>query len=207
MDDQSSLSEAKYQDMFNRRADWSRSSFDLRHAFKVGYVYDLPFGRGRSFGSGWNRATDAVLGGWALEGIVQIQSGAPVNIRTGGDTANVGKTQERPDVLRNPNLPVSERSVDQWFDTAAFVLPQKYHFGNAGANIVEADGRQIVDVSIGKKFPIVERQTVEFRTEFFNMPNNINFANPSNVLSSTSFGKITSATSARQIQFALRYMF
>ncbi|HYP05098.1 MAG TPA: TonB-dependent receptor, partial [Bryobacteraceae bacterium] len=96
MDDQSSLAEAKDQDMFNRRADWSRASFDIKHAFKVGYVYDLPFGKGRQFGSGWNRFTDTLLGGWALEGILQIQSGAPVNVRTNADFANVGKTQERP---------------------------------------------------------------------------------------------------------------
>jgi hypothetical protein len=207
MDDQSSLSEAKYQDFLYRRADWSRTSWDVRHAFRIGYVYDLPFGRGRSFGGGWNRLTDSLAGQWALEGIVGVQSGAPVNVRTGQDRANVGKTQERPDVVRNPNIPVGERSVDRWFDTTAFQLQPAFRFGNAGAFILEADGRQVFDVSIAKKFRLAERQTIEFRTEFFNMPNNINFSNPSNLLNSSTFGKITGATTARQIQFALRFAF
>ena len=118
MDDQSSLAEGKFQDFLNARADWSRCSYDIKHAFKVGYVYDLPFGRGRMFGSGWNRFTDAILGGWAVEGIVQLQSGTPSNLRTGQDIANVGRTSERPDVIRNPNLDPGERTVDRWFEQA-----------------------------------------------------------------------------------------
>ncbi len=210
MDDQSSLAEGKYQDFNNRRADWSRSSFDIKHAFKVGYVYDLPFGRNRAFGANWSRALDAILGGWAVEGIVQVQSGTASNVRTGRDTANVGKTNERPDVLRNPNLPVNQRTVDRWFDTSAFVLPQPYTFGNAGAYIVEDDGRQIFDLSIAKKFPVAESHSLEVRAEFFNFPNHPNFGAPGSggyVLGTPGFGVISSATPARQIQFALRYQF
>jgi hypothetical protein len=207
MDDQSSLSEAKYQNMFDRRADWSRSSYDIRHMFKVGYVYDLPFGRGRSFGAGMNRIADALVGGWAMEGILQIQTGPPRNVLSGSHTANVGKYQGRADVIANPTLDVSQRSVDRWFNTAAFVMPKAFTFGNSGANTVESDGRQIFDVSLAKKFRFKERQAVEFRTEFFNMPNNINFGDPNTTLNSPAFGKITSATPARQVQFALRYAF
>jgi hypothetical protein len=208
MDDQSSLPEAKYQNFMNLRADWSRASYDIRHAFKTGYVYDLPFGRGRTLGGGWNRLTDSLLGGWALEGILQIQSGRPRNVTTGSDTANTGKYIGRPDVVGNPILPVSERSVDRWFNTAAFAMPQRYTYGNAGAMVLEDDGKTSVDVSVAKKFRIVESQTLEFRTEFFNLPNIINFNGPNtNMSSGTAFGKITGASSARQIQFALRYMF
>jgi hypothetical protein len=209
MDDQSSLPEAKYQDFLNRRADWSRSSWDVKHAFKTGYVYDLPFGRGRPLGAAWNRGVEAVLGGWALEGIVQIQGGAPRNIRTGGDRANVGKTQERPDVLRNPNLPADERTVERWFDTTAFKMPELFTFGNASAFMVEEDGRINFDVSLGKKFRTFESQALEFRTEFFNLPNHVSFTMPSTgtLVSSGTFGQITTATTARQIQFALRYTF
>lgn len=209
MDEQSALgTNYKYQDVHNRAADWSRSFYDIKHLFKIGYVYDMPFGRGRTFGGNWSRAIDAVLGGWAVEGIAQIQSGQPVYIRTGVDQANVGGTYERPDVVRNPNLPVGQRTVDRWFDTLAFVLPKPYTFGNSGANIVEADGRQVLDLSIAKKFPITEKQAITFRGEFFNFPNHVNFALPGATLTApASFGTITAATSARQIQFALRYTF
>jgi hypothetical protein len=210
MDDQSSLAEGKYQDFMNARADWSRCSYDITHAFKMGYVYDLPFGRGRPFGTDWNRALDAFLGGWAVEGIVQIQSGTPSNVRTGQDLANVGKTNERPNVIRNPNLPSGQRTVDRWFDTGAFVLQPRYTWGNAGAYIVHDDGRQVFDVSIAKKFRIAESQSVELRGEFFNFPNHVNFGAPGSggyVINTPTFGVITSTTSSRQIQFALRYAF
>jgi hypothetical protein len=210
MDDQSSLAEGKYQDFNNRRADWSRASFDIEHAFKAGYVYDLPFGRNRKYGGNWSRALDLVLGGWAVEGIVQWQSGTASNVRTGRDIANVGKTNERPDVLRNPNLPVGQRTVDRWFDTSAFVLPQPYTFGNAGAYIIEDDGRQVFDLSIAKTFPVREGHSVELRGEFFNFPNHPNFGAPGSggyVMGTPAFGVISSTTPARQIQFALRYEF
>jgi hypothetical protein len=210
MDDQSSLAEGKYQDFMNARADWSRCSYDITHAFKLGYVYDLPFGRGRQFGGGWNPFVDAVLGGWAVEGLAQLQSGTPSNVRTGGDRANVGKTNERPDVVRNPNLPSGQRTVDRWFDTTAFVLPQPFTFGNAGAYLVHDDGRAVFDISVAKKFRIKESHSVEVRGEFFNFPNHPDFGAPGSggyVIGTPTFGVISSATPARQIQFALRYAF
>jgi hypothetical protein len=150
---------------------------------------------------------DAMFGGWALEGIVQWQSGTASNIRTGVDRANVGKTNERPDVLRNPNLSPDERTVDRWFDTAAFVMPQPFTWGNAGAYIVDDDGRQVFDVSIAKRFRLTEGQTVEVRGEFFNFPNHVNFGSPGTVLNTPTYGVVGSTTASRQIQFALRYAF
>ncbi len=206
MDNQSSLSEAKYQDMFNRRLDWSPSSFDIRHAFKTGYVYDIPVGRGRTYGASMNGFADALIGGWALEGIVQVQTGRPRNVVTGLDTAHTGKYQGRPDAIGDPTLPVEQRSIYKWFNTAAFAMPVN-NYGNSGANTVRSDGKVVADVSIAKKFKFMERQSVEFRSEFYNLPNVINFGDPNVSLTSPDFGKITSATSARQIQFALRYAF
>lgn len=207
MDDQSSLAEGKYQDIFNRRADWSRSSYDIAHAFKLGYVYDLPFGRSRQFGANWNPFADAILGGWALEGIVQLQSGTASNLRTGIDRANVGKTSERPDVLRDPNLSGGKQTVDQWFDTSAVVLPQVYTFGNAGAYTIRDDGRRIWDISIAKKFQIMESQNLELRGEFFNFPNTPSFNSSNTTKTSAAFGTINGTAPQRQIQLALRYAF
>lgn len=207
MDDQSSLAEGKYQDFMNSRADWSRTSYDIKHAFKLGYVYDMPFGRGRAYGGGWNRFVDGILGGWALEGIVQWQSGTASNARTGVDRANVGKTTERPNVLRNPNMPRSQRTVDRWFDTSALVMPDPFTFGNAGAFIIEDDGRQVFDLSIAKKFRLMEGHTLEVRSEYFNFPNHPNFGGANTVVSNAAFGVVSGATAARQIQFALRYAF
>jgi hypothetical protein len=100
--------------------------------------------------------------------------------------------------------------VDRWFDTSAFVLPAQYTFGNAGAYLVHDDGRQIFDLSIAKRFRVVEEHTLEFRGEFFNFPNHTNFGAPGSggyVLGTPTFGVISSTTAARQIQLALRYAF
>jgi hypothetical protein len=205
MDDQSSLAEWKTQDPYNMRADYSRSSIDLRHIFNFGYVYDLPFGRGRKFGGNWSRALDTVIGGWAIDGFVRAQSGRPWNVTLGQDRANVGRTYQRPNVSRDPNN--GPKTPDQWFDTGAFSLPAPFTFGNAGAFIVEGDGRHNWDISLAKRFYTFENQHLEFRGEFFNMWNHVDFEGPNVNFSSTAFGRVTAATAARQIQLALRYQF
>ncbi len=204
---QSSLAEQIAEDMFNRRLDWGRSSIDLRHIFQAAYVYELPFGKGRRFGSGWNNAANMALGGWSMEGILRLQTGAPINVLIGQDRANVGNTRQRPNLIRDPNTGNSRNVDNPWFDTSAFQLPAIYTFGNAGYDVVSADGRQNFDFSLQKEFKITERHIIQFRTEMFNLPNHVNMGNPNGTYTSSSFGKVTSATSARQVQFSLRYRF
>ena len=205
MDDQSSLAESKTQDPINRRADYSRSSFDLRQVFQFAYVYDLPLGRGRKFGGGWNRAADMALGGWSIAGLTRVQSNAPVNIIVGQDRANVGRSIQRPNVISDPNK--GPRTPDKWFDTAAFVLQPIYTFGNSGAFTVESDKRHNWDISAQKDFRIREGHALEFRAEFFNLSNSVQMNDPERSFASSAFGQVTSATPARQIQFGLRYSF
>jgi hypothetical protein len=208
--DQSSLAEEIAEDQFNRRLDWGRSSIDLRHIFQAAWVYELPFGKGRKMGAGWNPVVNAILGGWSAEGILRLQTGAPVNVVLGTDRANIGKSAQRPNLLRDPNSGHS-RNVDvPWFDTSAFVLPPVYTYGNAAPFVVNADGRQNLDFSMQKDWRFHERHNVQFRGEFYNMPNHTNLmAPPSANLNfiSSAFGKVTSATPGRQIQFSLRYAF
>lgn len=206
LDEQSSLAESRSQNPFNIRGDYGRSSIDVRHIFNLSYVYDMPFGKGRRYGGSWNRMTDMLLGGWTLDGFIRTQTGRPFNVTTGSDRANVGRTYQRPDVLRNPNN--GPKTPDQWFDTAAFALPPPFTYGSAGAFIVEGDGRFYTDVSLGKRFPIREGHHVELRGEFYNLPNLVKLGGPgTNFSSSSSFGTVTTATDARQIQIGLRYAF
>lgn len=209
--EQSSLAEINTQNQFNRLADYGRASYDIRHIFQAAYVYDLPFGRGRSFGSHWNPAVDAVLGGWSLSGITRIETGSPMNVLVGSDVANVGLSAQRPNLVSNPNTPGARTRVKNgqpWFRATAFVRPAAGTFGNAGQNIVEGDGRNSWDASIDKRWTIWNEQSLEFRSEFFNFPNHINFINPLSgnlSLSSSAFGVVTSATPSRQVQLSLRY--
>ena len=91
---------------------------------------------------------------------------------------------------------------------SAFNMPAQYTFGNAAPNITNADGIIGIDMALEKKFAINERHAVEFRTEFFNMPNTVNFGDPTGNMNSGNYNKITTQrTSPRQIQFGLRYRF
>jgi len=152
-----------------------------------------------------HRALDYAIGGWSVEGIARFQSGGPVNVTIGQDRANVGSSTQRPDTIRNPNT--GPRTPDQWFDTGAFQMPAIYTFGNAGAFMVDSDGRHNFDLSIAKSFRVIERHTLSLRGEFFNLTNSVSMSDPTGTFTSATFGRVSSATAARQIQLALRYTF
>ena len=207
LDGQSSLAESqKTQDPFNRRADYSRSTWDINHVYSFGYLYEMPFGRGRKWGTNWVKAGDLLLGGWALMGATRLETGPPINVSLGVDRANTGRSTQRPNLSGDPNA--GPRTVDEWFNRAAFSMPAQYTFGNAGAFITDADGIISLDIALEKKFQIHEQHAVEFRTEFFNMPNTVNFGDPTAAMNNANFGRITTQrTPPRQIQFGLRYRF
>jgi hypothetical protein len=117
LDNQSSLAEnQKTQDPFNRRLDWSRSSWDINHVLVFSYVYELPIGRGRMWGGNMSRAADLVVGGWSLEGIARLESGPPVMVYTSEDIANTGrKTQRLNFAPGNPDQNAGPKTPEQWF--------------------------------------------------------------------------------------------
>ena len=206
MTNSSSLAEATVQNPYDLRNEWARASIDLRHIFQLAYVYEFPFGRSKRFGSNWNPVVNTILGGWSAEGITRAQTGAPLNPRINQDRANVGRTYQRPDAIGiNPNN--GPRTVDQWFNTSAFALPARYTYGSSGAFVINAPGRYNWDLSLQKDFRIVEGQTFQFRAEAYNLPNSVSLGNPNTTFDGNNFGRITSATAARQMQFALRYQF
>ncbi|MEI9978508.1 MAG: carboxypeptidase-like regulatory domain-containing protein [Edaphobacter sp.] len=211
LDNQSSLAEMKTQDPFNPRQDYSRSSFDLTHIFNLSFVYDLPFGRGRRYGTTWPHLADDVIGGWSIESINRYETGPPVNVTLGGlDIANTGyngSTEQRPNLSGDPNK--GPKSISHWFNTAAFSSPALGTYGNSGAFVVQSDAIRRTDLSIYKRFYVVEGQSLDFRGEFFNLPNTPSFGSPKvNFESSGSFGTVTKvAVAARQVQLALRYTF
>jgi carboxypeptidase family protein/TonB-dependent receptor-like protein len=208
MSDADSLSDWKHQDQFDRSGDWSLCNYAMRHSFKAGYVWDLPFGRGQQFGGNWNPALNAILGNWSVEGLVQLQTGAPSHLQLGKDWANVGWGMQRPDLLGDPQPDSWNRDPDGLFDTSKIAIPDRYSFGNAGAYVMMDQGRRIFDISFMKQFRIREGHSVEFRAEFFNFPNHFSLTNGKNHnVNSSSFGTTRSATTERQIQFALRYSF
>ena len=178
------------------------SSFDHRHQFVASGSYQVPFFEGAG------GATEAVAGGWRVNAIVILQSGAPFTVNLGQDRANIGSgPAQRPNQIGDPTLPAGQRSADQWFDTGAFALQDPFTFGSAGRNSVFAPGLATVDLSIVKGWYVGEQGRLEFRWEIFNLLNRANFDVPNRIFGTPNFGRIFSAQHAREMQFGLRYSF
>ena len=178
------------------------SSFDHRHQFVASGSYQLPFFEGAG------GAAEALAGGWRVNAIITLQSGAPFTVNLGQDRANIGSgPAQRPDQIGDPTRPAGQRSASQWFSTGAFALPAPFTFGSAGRNSVFAPGLANVDLSIVKDWNFDEQGRLEFRWEIFNLLNRANFDIPNRVFGTPNFGRIFSAQHAREMQFGLRYSF
>jgi hypothetical protein len=176
------------------------------HRFVSSYVYDLPFGRGRNWLSAAPRVADAILGGWTVAGIVSLTSGRMVNLSVQGNPSNTGGP-DRPDVVGEWRLPESERSIDRWFNTAAFTRNGQFAFGNAGRNLIEGPGAANFDLSIYKQFAIREDIRLQFRAEAFNATNTPQFGIPNTQVGNAIFGIINSAERPRNLQLGLKLLF
>jgi hypothetical protein len=197
----------RVQDMFNKRADKGLAAHDHKFRFVSSVLYELPFGRGKAIGSGANAIVNHIIGGWQLNGIATFQSGAPLTIRRSGDPLGVGTDGAvRPDMVCNPNLPGSERTLNRYFAQECFTAPPD-RFGNAGRSTVIAPGINSWDTAIFKHFAVREGWQVQFRAEFFNAFNHPNWNAPGRDLGAGGFGVITSAADPRIIQFGLKLLF
>ena len=191
------------------------ASFDVRHRFTASYLYELPIGKGKPLLGGVSGAAQQVVGGWQVAGITSVSSGNWFTPTDANNNSNSdGFEGQLPNVVANPNGHHCQPGT--FFDTCAFVDPAFGTFGDAGRNSVRGPGFQIWDFSVFKMFQLNERSHLEFRTEFFNLPNHTNFllsksgpqqGNNSTILGSSQFGFLTAARAPRQIQFALKLSF
>jgi hypothetical protein len=144
-----------------------------------------------------------------LNGIVQLNSGAPYSVTTSnGILNNGGFNTERADVSGDPNA--GSHSVDRWFNTAAFSNPAPYTYGNSKPNLLNSDWGRNVDLSLFRQFHVGlgERRFFEFRAEAFNAFNNVVFNYPDSSLTDTNFGRVTSQrNSPRELQLGLKFYF
>ena len=118
-----------------------------------------------------------------------------------------GERRVRPNLVGNPELPESERTLARWFNTDAFVSPAPQAFGNAGVGIMRGPGLANFDFSIAKTFSIDDRRDIQFRTEIFNAFNHANFGPPNLARESSGFGQILTAANARIIQLGVKFLF
>ncbi|HEX4948492.1 MAG TPA: hypothetical protein VFZ34_17595, partial [Blastocatellia bacterium] len=200
------------QDGNNLRAERGLAEFDIKHRFVASYVWELPFGNGRRFGNDWAKGLDLLLGGWQVTGIHALQTGLGLTATLGGGSVlNIGgERRARPNLIGNPVLPESQRTIARWFNIDAFqpaFSPSPQAFGTAGVGIMRGPGSINFDFTLAKNFNITERRYFQFRTELFNAFNRANFGPPNIARESTGFGQILTAANARIIQFALKFYF
>ena len=215
---------AYWQDAYNRQANKGPACFDSRQNGSIGGVYDLPFGKGKKFGSSWGRAADLVAGGWQLDYFMNAHSGFPVTATA--STANTGGRTPRGNVRANAYLPyvITSQNVDHFFGTVtasnfcaagvndgtcAFGIPAVGTLGSAGVGTLRAPSFFNLDASIAKKFNVTESKYLLLRGEFFNALNHVSWAPPGrDITSPASFGAIGGQVqNARNIQVALKFHF
>ena len=218
------------QNPYNIKAQYGYVDPDYRHRFVASYTYQLPFGRGRMFGSNINRTLDAVAGGWQTAGIVTARTGEAYTAFLSYDPTNTGTGGPWPDRIHNPkdfsyNLAgqaalgcpaTGKQTLQCFYNPGAFVIPAlapgqtfAHQFGDSGNGSLRGPDQVNVDFSAIKDFHITERQTVQFRAELFNLFNHPQFqipgANPN-----AAGGQAITATlqdNQREVQFAVRYTF
>jgi hypothetical protein len=228
-----SVNNGDFQDQRFPNANYSNADFDVRHRFVFSYVYDLPFGRGRMIAKNASGVVNQILGNWQMSGVFSAATGnyytatdivSVANADCGG---TVGFNCARPNLVGNPNAtPCVPGTL---FNTCAFAHNDvQGTFGNAGRNIIQGPGYKTWDTSLVKQFPIREQMHLEFRAEFFNILNHVNYLfgqfggisaeptplelDPNNINTPTDpnlsgFGHPLAARAPRQIQFALKFYF
>lgn len=196
------------QDPLNIDAEYGNSSLDIPHRFVASWLYEIPFGRKRKYGSDLPRALDFLIGGFQLNGIVNVQSGQVFNVIARG----AGPDDVRVDLVSNPftNVPAG-----RFFNPAAFANPPSSggvftRPGNLPRNSLRGPAFKTVNLGLAKNFLITERVRTTFRAEFFNLFNTPQFNTPNTDISNAaSFGLFqgTRLATNRQIQLGLRLEF
>jgi hypothetical protein len=220
----SSFNGDTFQNGYDQAADYGPSAIDVRHSVSFVGVYELPFGRGRTYGGNAKGPVDAVLGGWRVSASAILYSGFPVTIFGQNNNSALNYYGfNRANQYRH--LTVKDRSLANWFGTDPSATPclqagvdngmcaygneAPFEFGTAANSTQRAPGYRQVDVSLFKDFHVWgENHVLGFRADFFNLFNIASYGYPDNNINDSSFGLINSVRSPpRQIQLSLHYAF
>jgi hypothetical protein len=164
------------------------SGFDRTHNIAITNIWELPFGKGKKWmhGGGW---TSAVLGGWQVNSLVSLMTGAPFTVNASDDSLDLpGSTQRADQVLPKVNITHKVGPDSAWFDPLAFRDVSQPRFGTSGFNAMRGPGLGNWDFGVFREFRVNERWRLQFRAEAFNFTNTPHFANPNSDASSLQLG-------------------
>jgi hypothetical protein len=196
---------------YNRQAERGYASFDVPQRLTVSATWELPFGKGRHFGTNIPRSLDLLAGGWMLSTFQSFQGGFPLAFGLAKSTA--GANSARPNATGNPAQGISGPIVNRlrnYFNTGSFTQPADFTYGDVSPYIgtVRSPGMNNVDLTLSKDFQIVEKVKLEFRASMFNALNHPVFSGPGTTLGNANFGVISSqANLNRQFEFAAKILF
>src|SRR2546426_1009166 len=190
---------------FNRRFDYGLSNDDIAHYFKFSGIWELPKAKVAGIGR-------HILNGWELTSSVNWRGGFPFSVFSGRDNSFSGsRNNTRADFLGGSAQLSSDRPhgelIEEFFDTSKFVQNAFGTFGNSGKNILRGPKFFNTDLGLLRTIKVTEHTSIQFRAEFFNIFNNVNFGTPNSRANAGSFGRITSAFDPRILQFALKVTF
>jgi hypothetical protein len=196
------------------------ASYNQKHQFSTNFLYELPFGKGRAFGSGASGCVDKLISDWQWNGILNVRSGYPFLPLVGSGRSGNGETRQpdvpnwNPDFKGNVVLGTAEfKKTGHFFDPNAFSLPLAGTFGNVGRGVLTGPAYVGLNTSFQKRIPLKERLNMQFRVEGFNILNHANFRFPQLIVfQGSSFAGSAGVINEtlppeRQIQFALRLEF
>ena len=196
-----SIQGVPHQDGENPQLEYGPSNWDLRHTWRLSWVYEVP----KIMSS--KPVLSYIASGWELSGMTTVNSALPLNLTTGRDNSLTANGNDRPDVVGDWRLPDNRtrgEKIAQFFNTSAFAQNQNGQFGNLSRNAMRGSRLVQTDLGIIKNFRFRETYNIQFRTELFNAFNQVNFGNPSGVVTAANFGRLTTALDPRLIQFALK---
>jgi len=201
---------------YHIQGDWGLSTFDVRNVMSINATYELPLGHGKRFLGDTRGWLDKFAGGWSLSGIETFQSGFPFTPQLGFNPANDGDTRNPVRPSFNPDFHgrLILGGPNQYFNPNAFVVPPSGTYGNVGRDTLIGPGLAELDFSLLKNTSLTEKLKLQFRAEFFNIFNSVNFNTPNSIvftsagtLPSSTAGVITgTSTTSRQVQFALKLL-
>ncbi len=201
--------------VYDKSIYWGPSDFDTRHVLVINYVWNIPYGT--HSGNGLVRSA---LGNWQFSGLIQLQSGRPLNVQQSNDYAGVGPGSGNQLWARTGNAALPHgfaggKTTNQWFDPTVFIRPAAGTFAPRGnRNYIYGPGFQSYSAALQKSMHIIpnhDNHEIVFRAEAFNYLNHPNLDNPDVGPTSGTFGRVTAKgttyASERQFQFSFRYMF
>ena len=194
--------------VFNRNR--ALAGYDRTHIFNMGWVYELPFGKGKPFVS--SGVISHIVGGWSVNGIMAAYTGTPFTVGASGASLNIGggNAQTADQVLSDVTRSFQVGPGTYWYNPDAFVPVTTTRFGSTGRNILRNPGVWNTDLLLGRTFVVTEKVKVEFRGEATNFQNTSHFggfASTSVANKGNNFLSVRSAFGERQIRFGLRVQF